>query len=239
LAIIETGELEIEFHLHGKQYLRPHQIAIFNPDQVHFSKNKNIKSLGYYGLHVDLQWCKNIQTNLFGAHEKFLDIQFNIIDEKSIYDALIKSFQKILFNKESLKNESVEDILVDIFRKYSQADTGEEKNTDEIKDENTLLNNVEKYILSNIENQITLKDIAREVGYNESYIIRVFKKKFGLTPHAFIVNKKVNQAKNKLLKSDEINLAQLASEVGFYDQSHLNKTFKRVFAKSPNNYKKE
>lgn len=95
---------------------------------------------------------------------------------------------------------------------------------------------IEKYILDNIDEQISLKDLSIKAGYTESYITRVFKKKFGLTPHAFIVNTKVNKAKNKLLKSDNISIAELSNEVGFYDQSHLNKVFKRIYAVSPNKY---
>ena len=235
LAIIETGELEIEFHLQGIQYLRPNQIAIFNPDQVHNSNSKKTESLGYYGLHINLQWCKDIQTNLFGTHDKFLALTLNIIDDKSIYDNLINSFKNILLSENDEEPEELEDIIVGILHRYSKVNDTKDKKSDE----NSLANSVAKYILDNIEHPLTLKDIASQMGYDKSYITRVFKKQFGLTPHAFLMNKKVNQAKNRLLKSENINLAQLSSEVGFYDQSHFNKTFKRVFAKSPKNYKKE
>lgn len=105
-----------------------------------------------------------------------------------------------------------------------------------IKQESSFLDNIEKYILANIDEQITLKDIAKEVGYTESYISRAFKKKFGLTPHAFIINKKVNNAKSKLQKRKDVSIAELSNEVGFYDQSHLGKVFKRTYALSPNKY---
>ncbi|MFA9374988.1 MAG: helix-turn-helix domain-containing protein, partial [Poseidonibacter sp.] len=56
-------------------------------------------------------------------------------------------------------------------------------------------------------------------------------------PHAFLVNKRIEKARNKMLNNKEISLAQLSSEVGFYDQSHFSKVFKRVFAISPNKYR--
>ena len=39
------------------------------------------------------------------------------------------------------------------------------------------------------------------------------------------------------MNNDNIDLAQLSNEVGFYDQSHFSKVFKRSFARTPNKYK--
>jgi AraC-like DNA-binding protein len=61
----------------------------------------------------------------------------------------------------------------------------------------------------------------------------VFKKELGLTPHAFITNYKINQAKNLLSTNSLKSLSEVAIESGFYDQSHFSKAFKRVFAITP------
>ena len=66
---------------------------------------------------------------------------------------------------------------------------------------------------------------------------RVFKEEYGLSPYAFLINKRVQKAKNRLLDGSRINLAQLSNEIGFYDQSHFSKVFKRVFATTPNKYR--
>ena len=233
IGIIGTGEIGIEFHAQEKQYLSPNQIVVFNPNQVHHTNSKTKKSLDYYTLHVNLPWCKKIQSELFDEKDKFINIRPNIIDEKNIHDKLIRIFENIRLNKSECDNEKLEEVLVYILKKYSKVDTDNEKN----EYENILLDKVEKYILDNTDNPITLEDISLEVGYNESYITRVFKKKFGLTPHAFLINKRVEKAKRKLLNDEDVNLAQLSNEVGFYDQSHFSKVFKRVFAMTPNNYK--
>ena len=107
-----------------------------------------------------------------------------------------------------------------------------------LKGNNLLLLQVEQYILDNVNNQITTEDISKEVNYSEAYISRVFKKKFGLSPHAFLVNQKINAAKNKLLNSKNQDISQLAVEVGFYDQSHFTNTFKRYFSLTPKQYQK-
>ena len=55
-------------------------------------------------------------------------------------------------------------------------------------------------------------------------IIRLFKANVGLTPHAFQINLKINQAREQLKQG--VSLAELAVNLGFSDQSHFHKAFK-------------
>lgn len=232
LTLLDIGEIEVEFHLQDKQYILPNRIILFNPNQVHQTKSITKKSFGYYGLHISLQWCINIQNKLFGINKEFINIKKNIIDDELIYKDLKKIFNNLLENEELISSEELENYIIDVLKEYTLK-IDSDKN---IIKENDFLDVLEKYILDNLDEQITLKDLSLEVGYTESYISRIFKKRFGLTPHAYIVNKKVNRAKNKLLNSQNINIANLSNELGFYDQSHLNKFFKRSYAVSPNKY---
>ena len=67
-------------------------------------------------------------------------------------------------------------------------------------------------------------------------LIRLFKHYFGLTPHAYQLNRKVNQAR-KLLKNDG-DIAQLAHELEFSDQSHFHRVFKQHTGVTPKQYYK-
>jgi len=235
LAILEVGEIEVQFHNHSKQDVLPNQIVIFNPNQVHRTKKIADNSYGYYILHMNTPWCKNIQENLFGIQDTFIDCFPNVIGDKRISDELLKLYQDILEDKPSENyEECLANLLCDMFKDYCNAN---EFNKNK-KDDNLLLQKIEQYILDNVDSQITIEDIAKEVNYSEAYITRVFKKKFGLSPHAFLVNQKINRAKNKLLNSPNEDISQLAVEVGFYDQSHFTNTFKRYFSLTPKQYQK-
>lgn len=230
ISIIEKGEIEVVFHSCSKQFLYPNQVLVFNPNQVHQTRSKIKNTLGYYNLYIDIEWAKNIQISLFGFIDRFIDTTINLIDDKVMFDDLIKLFKNILLNGSEDESEKLEKILLNIFKEYSNIDKTMEL-------DNILCDKVEKYILENLNDAITLKDIALEVKYSESYITRIFKKKIGLTPHSFLINKRIEKAKNKLMNNDNIDLAQLSNEVGFYDQSHFSKAFKRVYSKAPNKYK--
>lgn len=231
ISIIGSGELEIEFHSSKDEYLSPKQLVIFNPNQVHHTKSKSKSTQHYYNLHVNYKYAKKLQESIFKEESSFFSVE-NIIDDKKLYEDLLKSFENFLLYNENIQ-EKIENILLHIFSNFCIKEK-EEKN-----EEHLLCEKVKNYIIKNIEEQISLEDIAKEVSYNESYITRVFKNKCGLTPHAYLINKRIQKAKNRLSKDENINLSLLSSEVGFYDQSHFSKVFKRVFAQSPNKYKND
>jgi AraC-like DNA-binding protein len=64
--------------------------------------------------------------------------------------------------------------------------------------------------------------------------LRVFKKEYSLPIHAYILNQKVHKAKELL--SQNIPIVDVAIESGFFDQSHLTKSFKQVFQVTPKQY---
>ena len=216
LSIIQEGKIEVEFHSQEKLYLQKNKIVVFNPNQVHITKSAIKENYNYYTLHVNTNYCKKIQTSIFGENDNFIDVK-NLIENKDLYSKLLNIFEQILLEKDSIKTEILEELISDIIKEYTNLDSLKLVNDKD----NKLFKNIEQYIINNIENPISLEDIALNVGYNESYISRVFKKKYGLTPHAFLVNKRVEKAKNKMLDNKTISLAQLSNEAGFYDQSQL------------------
>lgn len=229
LSILGSGEIEVEFHSKDSQVLIPNKIVIFNPNEVHRTKSRKKENIDYFTLHLDVKWCKSIQNE-----ESFIYLQ-NLIEDENIYKELLIIFKSIINTESKININRLKTILEKILKEYICFDN----KSNESEDEHIIFKEVEKYIQNNLCNAITLSDISKAIGYNEFYIIRVFKKKFGLTPHAFLINKRVEKARQELTQNRDINLSQLSCDVGFYDQSHFSKVFKRVFAKTPNNYKNE
>lgn len=84
------------------------------------------------------------------------------------------------------------------------------------------------------ESFISLEELAQQVGLSRYAIIRLFKANVGLTPHAFQINLKINQAR-ELLKQG-ISLVELAVNLGFSDQSHFHKAFKAHTGVTPRQF---
>jgi AraC family transcriptional regulator len=74
--------------------------------------------------------------------------------------------------------------------------------------------------------------MAEIVHMSPYYFSRLFKQSTGLTPHQYLLKLRVDRAK-QLLKTTTLSIADIAGQVGFVDQSHLNRHFKRHFGVSP------
>ena len=82
----------------------------------------------------------------------------------------------------------------------------------------------------------TLEDLARVVGARPFPLLRAFKEATGLPPHAYLNSLRVRRARH-LLRSG-VRPARVAAEVGFTDQAHLSRHFKRVVGVPPAAYQR-
>jgi AraC-like DNA-binding protein len=76
-------------------------------------------------------------------------------------------------------------------------------------------------------NKITLDIVARHFCMSKYHFIRRFKRSKGITPQAYIMLRRLENAKKMLFKGDEIKTVAFMN--GFYDATHLNTAFKRYF----------
>jgi AraC-like DNA-binding protein len=81
---------------------------------------------------------------------------------------------------------------------------------------------------------VTLIDLAKEAGLSRYQLIRAFAREFGLTPHAYILQRRIALAQ-RLIRAGR-DLAAVATEAGFCDQSHLTRWFMRQFGVTPRRY---
>jgi AraC-like DNA-binding protein len=81
---------------------------------------------------------------------------------------------------------------------------------------------------------ITLFDLARESGLSQFQVLRGFVRLTGLTPHAYIVQCRINAARRMIARGTR--LAETALACGFADQSHMTRIFVRKYGISPAAY---
>jgi len=92
------------------------------------------------------------------------------------------------------------------------------------------------YIISRCNEDISLSDVARVVGLSPFHFSRLFLHQTGTSPHAFLIQARIRKVRRLLFSN--MPLADIALEVGFVDQSHLNRRFKQIFGVTPHQYRK-
>ena len=94
---------------------------------------------------------------------------------------------------------------------------------------------VKDYLREHYGENVSISELASMVGLSANYLIRTFRRTVGLPPHAYQMQVRIQEAKRALLGCKPI--AQVALEAGFFDQSHLNRCFKRILGVTPKQYR--
>lgn len=97
------------------------------------------------------------------------------------------------------------------------------------------LKQVIEYINENLDGELKVIELAAIVQMSPYHFIRLFKKATGKTPHQHILQQRIKKAEY-LLRYQEISIAEIATLVGFSDQSHFSKYFKRIMGITPRQY---
>lgn len=92
------------------------------------------------------------------------------------------------------------------------------------------------YIFGHLHEKITIAEIARELNVNANYLADLFTRTEGMTIRDFIMQEKVNLARNLLIYS-EYTYSEIATSLGFCSQSHFGKIFKEVAGITPKQYR--
>ena len=89
-----------------------------------------------------------------------------------------------------------------------------------------------------LEDGLGLGTLAEAVGLSQFHFTRAFKSATGLTPHAYLLDRRLARAQD-LLSRTELPLAEIAYACGFSSQSHMTSTFTKHLGLPPGRYRQE
>ena len=94
-----------------------------------------------------------------------------------------------------------------------------------------------EYFHAHLDQPLRLKPLARLMECTESHFIRLFKAQMGIPPHAYLLQLRLERARQLILEGSSVAQAALGS--GFSDQSHLNRRFKLRYGVTPGQYSRQ
>ncbi|MBQ8508627.1 MAG: helix-turn-helix transcriptional regulator [Clostridia bacterium] len=99
------------------------------------------------------------------------------------------------------------------------------------------LRRVIAYIRLHSKETITLDDLCRVCNFTKQHLIRIFRAEFGKTPKAFILEYKINCAKELFFRNPHLTVKEVADEMGFEDQHYFSRLFTKITGVTPTDYK--
>ena len=100
------------------------------------------------------------------------------------------------------------------------------------------LSRIQELIESRLDADLTLQELAAAVGYSRSHFLRAFHATTGVTPHRYLLNRRIERAR-RLLGAADMSIAQVAYSCGFSSQAHLTLAFRRACGLTPGEYRRE
>ncbi|ACD15527.1 helix-turn-helix domain-containing protein [Paraburkholderia phytofirmans] len=95
-----------------------------------------------------------------------------------------------------------------------------------------------EYIEDNLGEQISLTDLAQRAGLSRMHFAAQFKLATGLSPHAYLTEKRLGAAKS-LLAEGRLPIAQIAYAVGFHTQAHFTTVFRQATGLTPKRWREQ
>lgn len=93
-----------------------------------------------------------------------------------------------------------------------------------------------KFMLEHYMENIDMTHFSQELGFSAAYLTKVFNKYKGCTPVKYLTDIRINRAKQLLLNTD-LPIRQIGEKVGYPDQFHFSKTFRKATGNSPSTFR--
>jgi AraC family transcriptional regulator len=82
-----------------------------------------------------------------------------------------------------------------------------------------------------------VSELADQVNLSPHYFSLLFKRTFGISPHRYVLQQRIREAQRQLA-SGRMDISELALHLGFSDQSHFSRAFRRLTGMTPQRYRR-
>jgi len=220
----------VEYDVAGRSaILSPGSLALINPGTLHSCNTLHHEERSYYMLYLDIDWCCQVQRSLWQI-DSFLPVKKIQLDDAPLYHRYCKVMQNLMGTlvHRSEKEQLLFDLAVEIFSRGCEQQIESEITGGHI-------DWLKKCLGQNLRQDLTLVSLAEKLEVNPYTLLRRFKAVTGITPHAYRMNCRIEQARRFL--SQGMDIADTALECGFFDQSHLHRHFKAATTVTPREYR--
>lgn len=190
--------------------------------------------------HYGIAPCeKNTKTMYFhvSCHDDYLDnAPLNGISVQNFTDASINSnikkyFSQIVNNYLKGNTRKANIFFQLLICELSEENTARLTNDTPMRIKDIIHNNPEKFFSN--------KELAKRCNLSVKTIETRFKKAFNTSIHQYTLEFKINEAISYLKNFPEMSIKEIAYNLGFYDEYHFSKQFKKFTGTSPSEYKKK
>jgi AraC-like DNA-binding protein len=209
----------------------PGDLYLINPGETHDGAPYE-GGYRYRMIYPDLQLLREILEDVTG--KPFQGIPAfgrQILRDQALADAFHAAHRTLETGSGALETSQAMFLVLDaMFRRHGSsiivpADTAEKSAVHRARD----------YLVENFASDVGLEELAEVAGLSRAHLIRAFRKEFHITPHSFLTDIRIREARKRLRRGGQP--AEIALECGFADQAHFTRHFKSRTGLTPGQYR--
>ena len=206
-------------------------LFIVHPGEVHSNHADEGSSCSYRNLYAEPEIIRQLAAEITGHQTDLPFFSPTPIYDREVIRLYLEMHQSFETGNSKLEqDELLLGFLAKLLARHSEV-------TMEFREpgrESEAVCRAREYLLENFSSNVSLEELAAIADLSPFHLNRVFSKEFGLPPHAFLTQVRVARAKSLLKQGASIT--QTAMEVGFSDQSHFTRHFRRLVSVTPGHY---
>ena len=231
MGAVDAGHSHFTGAAEGQQRLTPGTVVLVPAQRVHACNPAPGEAWSYQMLHVDAHWlaAMRLESGLDAAEP---GAPARISRVPALYHAFC-ALNDLLFSAASIGEKEAALIAFMGDQDFSTHPPLAPAPAPELG--LPALNGLIEHIEAQDPALLSLEALARQAGLGRYQLIRAFRTATGLTPHAYLINARVNHGRHLLRQG--LALAEVAYRLGFADQSHFQRVFKAHVGVTPGEYR--
>ena len=223
-----------QFHCRHKRHAStPGQVFTLEPGEIHDGTAPCAGGFTYHMLYLDPHWLSRALSGLFEqAPDNALPSFVNTLETEAGLARAVTFAFAALHHKELriIRQSALDGLLAQLTRRVHWR-----RRTDTDPRLPQVAFRARDYLHAHLHQDVSVHELAAACAVDRFRLTRAFKAAFGLPPHAYLVQLRLAMARRMLAAGTWP--AQVATDLGFADQSHLGRWFMRAYGLSPAAYR--
>jgi len=232
IGLVESGAQAYWYR--GERHVTPQgQIFLVNAGEPHTGESATPGGYVYQTLYPHADLVARIAEDL-GSGGRPTHFKDAVLNDPALASILTRFHQGLAGNSTKSECEAlIMGALAHLIEHHSENPGAPRP----IGKERRAVRRAREYLEANFSDDVSLAELAAEVSLSPFYLARAFEREIGVPPHAYLEGVRIRTAREFLDRGSDLVSTALA--VGYSDQSHLTRRFKRFMGITPGQYIRE
>jgi AraC-like DNA-binding protein len=226
LILVESGIADYSYKK-NEYVVNPNRLLVLNPYEVHTGKSLGEGIWNFRSMYIP----QDIVTSNYNSDQSKSPQFINrIVDDANFLRRYQILHEKLLTAEITIDEQSELTLLLNDLSQLAGLDVKYQKQDKYSAVAHKMRDYIHEYYMDNIQ----LDDLMTISGLSRFHLIKVYREKYGLPPHQYLNILRIEKAKQLLIKG--MASTEVAYSVGYFDQSHFIKHFKKIVGVTPKAY---